>query len=157
MTLDAVERDGLRHGLLLDLLRHTEDGSVHEGGEQGATDWAEPVDPVTRPLIVPQRRCQRPRRVHAAAGVGPDRGRQHRHRQPELDRHRVRILLVPRVPDGAHHQYQHAGRDTLDDQTLDRGEITVKISHAKHIRLVGRAGGQVFLWRYHLRRKEADR
>jgi hypothetical protein len=54
VSVYAIKCDRFWCGLFFfDLVGNTENNSVHERGNQGAADRAEPIDPVMRPLIVP--------------------------------------------------------------------------------------------------------
>lgn len=142
--IHAVESGRLGGGLFIleNFFGNAEESPVRERGDQGSADRSEPVDPLMRPLIVPQRGREWPHRVHAGAGVRTDRRRQHGHREAELDRYRICVSLVPRICHGTEYQHQNGGGDPLEEQTLDRGQIGVQISHAKLIRLFDSTGCQ---------------
>jgi len=126
VAIHAVKRDSFGGGLLfLFLVGNTEYSFIHERRDQSAADRAKPIDPMVPPLAVPQCRRERSRGIHAATGVRPDRVCQQGHRKTKLDWHRVRILLVSRIPDSARDQHQNEGRGALEDQALNRGYISM--------------------------------
>lgn len=104
------------------------------------------------PLIVPERRCQRPGRVHAAARVRADGESESGHRQSESDWHRVGVFRVPAVPDGARDQHQYSRGNALEKEALDSGQLRVQLGHAKHVRLVRAFARHPTRWSHHLQR-----
>lgn len=99
MGIHAVECNRFGGGLFIlgNFVGDAEDSSVRERSDQSPADRAEPVDPLMRPIIIPQRGGEWPHRVHAGTGIGSERGRQHGNRKTELDRYRIRVSLVPRI------------------------------------------------------------
>lgn len=152
LSLHAVERYGFRYVLLLFLRLHSEYNFVHEGSQKGASDGPEPVDPVVGPVVVPQSWPQRPGWVHAAASIGPKCQGQGGHRQPESDRHRVRVPRVPAVPDSGRDKHQYPSGYSLEQQALDSRQISVQVGHAERASFRWALAGQATSWRHHLKR-----
>lgn len=105
------------------------------------------------PLIVPERRCQRPGRVHAAARVRADCESESGHRQSESDWHRVGVFRVPAVPDGARDQHQYSRGNAFEKEALDGGQLCVQIGHAKHVLIVHVFACHPTRWSHHLQRE----
>jgi len=103
VDLHAIKSHCFGYRFLLDFfIRRAENSFVRERGDQGTADRTEPVDPMMRPLIVPQCRCERSCRVHAATGIRAERDSEYGHCETEFDRHGIRVLLVSDIPDRAY-------------------------------------------------------
>lgn len=83
-----------------------------------------------RPIVIPNRRSQRARRIHTASGRRSHRNRQHRHRESKLQRHRILILRIPRIPAGTAQHNQHQGGQELQRHRLHGAQPIVGHRHA---------------------------
>lgn len=83
-----------------------------------------------RPIIVPNRRTERTRRIHAATRCRAHRNRQHRNGQAKLQRYRILVLGISRIPAGAAQHNQHQRGQKLQHDRLHGTEAGVRHRHA---------------------------
>lgn len=82
------------------------------------------------PVVIPNCRRQRTRRIQTATGRRSRGYRQRCQRKAELQRHRILQPGIPLVPGRADHRDQHHRGEKLDRERLPNGQIALRLRRA---------------------------